>query len=211
MQVSLAQVSLTKGNNEDYWIAEGIFKEIDWKKEFPYDLYEKVLPSVVEELSSHVHYHRSSPYGGEDPNDTTVGDCHQWHGTSQSLRSSLILVWHLEQFPYQKYPELKARFVSEFGMESFPNIRTVDSYISNKVARHTRSRVVEAHNKCGGAGRRLDAYVGENFRFESDLESWVYVTQLLQAESVGAAYRGWRREWRGEGKEYCGGVLVWQV
>ena len=73
------------GNNEDYWIAGGIFKEIDWRKEFPFQLYEEVLPSVVEKLAPQIVYHRSSPYGGEDPNDVTIGDCHQWHGKRSPL------------------------------------------------------------------------------------------------------------------------------
>ena len=33
----------------------------------------------------------------------------------------------------------------------------------------------------------------------------------MQAETLASAYRLWRREWRGRGREYTAGALVWQV
>lgn len=33
----------------------------------------------------------------------------------------------------------------------------------------------------------------------------------MQSEAVASAYRIWRRNWKGKGKEYSAGVLVWQV
>jgi len=41
--------------------------------------------------------------------------------------------------------------------------------------------------------------------------SYVYYTQIMQAETLGTAYRLWRRNWMGPGKEYTAGALVWQV
>jgi beta-mannosidase len=43
------------------------------------------------------------------------------------------------------------------------------------------------------------------------VDNHIYQTQLLQSEAVGTAYRSWKREWRGPGREYCGGALVWQL
>lgn len=43
------------------------------------------------------------------------------------------------------------------------------------------------------------------------MESYVYYTQVMQAETLAAAYRLWRRNWRGKGKEYTAGALVWQI
>lgn len=51
----------------------------------------------------------------------------------------------------------------------------------------------------------------ENFRHAFDMESYIYYTQAMQAECLAAAYRLWRREWRGRGKESTAGALVWQV
>ncbi|KAA8575758.1 hypothetical protein EYC84_004862 [Monilinia fructicola] len=33
----------------------------------------------------------------------------------------------------------------------------------------------------------------------------------MQAECLASAYRLWKRQWKGPGKEYCGGALVWQI
>ena len=43
------------------------------------------------------------------------------------------------------------------------------------------------------------------------LQSYVYYTQIMQAETLSSAYRLWRRNWKGKGKEYTAGALVWQV
>jgi len=66
-------------------------------------------------------------------------------------------------------------------------------------------------DKQDGFERRLELYLMENFRHAFDMESYIYYTQAMQAECLAAAYRLWRREWRGRGKESTAGALVWQV
>jgi len=66
-------------------------------------------------------------------------------------------------------------------------------------------------DKEDGFERRLELYLMENFRHAFDMESYIYYTQAMQAECLAAAYRLWRREWRGRGKESTAGALVWQV
>ena len=39
----------------------------------------------------------------------------------------------------------------------------------------------------------------------------LYYTQVMQAETLASAYRVWRRNWKGRGREYTAGALVWQV
>jgi beta-mannosidase len=71
------------GNNEDYMLADRWEWELDYSDEkgpwdktnFPArEIYERVLPAIVEKLGGDVPYWRSSPYGGKFANDTTVGD-----------------------------------------------------------------------------------------------------------------------------------------
>ena len=33
----------------------------------------------------------------------------------------------------------------------------------------------------------------------------------MQAETLACAYRLWKRNWKGKGREYTAGALVWQV
>lgn len=51
----------------------------------------------------------------------------------------------------------------------------------------------------------------ENFRHAFDMDSYVYYTQIMQAEALATAYRFWRRNWCGKGREYTAGALVWQM
>ncbi|RFU36289.1 hypothetical protein B7463_g34, partial [Scytalidium lignicola] len=202
-------LAIWAGNNEDYMLAERWGWEYDPKDEKgPWDktdfpariIYEHVLPEICERLAGSVPYWRSSPYGGAFSNYTTVGDTHIWD------------VWHDKMAPYQEYKAYTSRFVSEFGFESAPDLRTLHKAITNPKERHWQSRTFDAHDKGPGHQRRYGMYSGENFRFKMNpLEDFVYSTQFLQAEAMKYAYNHWRREFRGPGEENCSGILVWQL
>lgn len=201
------------GNNEDYQYqeSEGLTYDPEnkdaesWlKTNFPARyIYEKLLPEVCKELVPDTYYHPGSPFGGTDTRDPTVGDIHQWN------------VWHGTQEKYQNWDQLAGRFVSEFGMEAFPDVRTVDGYLpkgKDDEDRYSQSEIVDWHNKADGHERRLALYLVENIRYSPEpLEYFIYCTQLMQAECLSSAYRLWRRQWKGPGREYCGGALVWQI
>ncbi|KAF8529175.1 glycoside hydrolase family 2 protein [Hysterangium stoloniferum] len=198
------------GNNEDYQLAESLNLTLDYSDEtsdfkktnFPgRHIYERVLPEITNRLSD-IYYHRGSPYSGygKDTTDRTFG----------CVRTNIVLKGTQE--PWQNWDILSGRFVSEFGMEGFPNMRTVDYWLDgNKEERHPQSRTMDVHNKAANWQRRLEGYLIENFKHAFDIESYVYYTQIMQAETLASAYRLWRREWRGHGKEYCAGALVWQI
>jgi beta-mannosidase len=114
--------------------------------------------------------------------------------------------------PYQDYKKFTARFISEFGFESPPDIRTINKAITDPRERHSQSRTFDAHDKGPGNVRRYGMYMAENYRFKmSPLADYIYCAQFLQAEAMRYAYNLWRREFRGPGEEYCAGVLVWQL
>ncbi|KAF8195946.1 beta-mannosidase [Mycena galopus ATCC 62051] len=164
-------------------------------------IYERLLPAVVEEFSD-IFYHRGSPYSGQGKvtTDPAYGDIHQWN------------VWHGTQEPWHNWDILAGRFVSEFGMQGYPNIRTVDYWLDgDKSERYPQSRTNNNHNKAAGFERRLELYLVENFKHSFEMESYVYATQVMQAEVLAAAYRLWRRNWGGKGREYTAGALVWQI
>lgn len=121
-------------------------------------------------------------------------------------------VWHGKMAPYQDYKAYTSRFVSEFGFESAPDLRTLHKAITNPKERHWQSRTFDAHDKGPGHQRRYGMYSGENFRFRMNpFEDFVYSTQFLQAEAMKYAYNHWRREFRGPEEENCSGILVWQL
>ncbi|KAJ4290785.1 Beta-mannosidase B [Collariella sp. IMI 366227] len=202
------------GNNEDYQYQEqnGLTYDYEnkdaesWlKTDFPARyIYEKTLLDACADLIPNTYYHPGSPWGqGRDTTDATVGDIHQWN------------VWHGSQEKYQNFDKLVGRFVSEFGMEAFPSVKTIDAFLplgKDDPDRYPQSSTVDFHNKADGHERRIALYLVENMRYAPDpLEQFVYCTQLMQAECLASAYRLWKREWRGPGREYCGGALVWQT
>uniref|UniRef100_A0A8H7N2Y5 Beta-mannosidase B n=1 Tax=Bionectria ochroleuca TaxID=29856 RepID=A0A8H7N2Y5_BIOOC len=198
------------GNNEDYMCAdEDRCWDVDWSDTTgPWDnttfpareIYERTLPAVVADSGTEVPYWTSSPYGGESANDPTVGDTHCWD------------VWHGKMSPYQDFKAYTSRFISEFGFESAPSLRTLHRAITSPSERHAQSRTFDVHDKGPGHQRRYPMYMGENYRFRMNpLKDFVYCTQFLQAEAMAYAYNCWRREFRGPGEENCAGVLVWQL
>ncbi|KAJ1326169.1 beta-mannosidase [Microdochium nivale] len=202
------------GNNEDYQIAEDNKLTCNWEDKDPQSwlktnfparyIYELLLPSVCKEMIPGTFYHPGSPWGApKQSDDLTVGDVHQWN------------IWHGSQSRYQEAVKLTGRFISEFGMEAFPSVKTIDSYLplgKDDPDRYPQSATVDFHNKADGHERRLALYLVENMRYTvASMEDYVYSTQLMQAECLSSCYRIWRREWAGVGKERCAGVLVWQI
>ncbi|KAL8658572.1 MAG: hypothetical protein Q9226_000906 [Calogaya cf. arnoldii] len=201
------------GNNEDYQYRETENLDYDpqdrdpesWlKSNFPARyIYEKLLVDVTQALIPNTYYHIGSPFGGKSTTDPTVGDIHQWN------------VWHGTQESYQTWDKLVGRFVSEFGMEAFPSISTIDSYLPNgkdDPDRYAQSSTVDFHNKAVGHERRLATYLEENIPYSHEpFDYYIYCTQLMQAECLATAFRLWKREWKGRSREYCGGALVWQL
>ncbi|KAH7070031.1 glycoside hydrolase superfamily [Paraphoma chrysanthemicola] len=201
------------GNNEDYQIVEryGLKYDVDdhdpqsWlKTDFPARyIYEHLLPKIVDEESFGTPYHPSSPFGdGKSTTlkvDPTVGDVHQWN------------VWHGTMEPYQRLPEMGGRFVSEFGMEAYPHVSTLERCITSEENRYPGSMAMDFRNKAIGHERRLVSYVAENFRIKYDLEGFTHLTQVIQADAMSWSYKAWRRQWGSPGKRTCGGILVWQL
>ncbi|KAJ7283262.1 glycoside hydrolase [Mycena rebaudengoi] len=202
-------IALFCGNNEDYQMV------LQWGdvKSFPaIKIYEEVLPEVVTALTGPqpIPYHRGSPYGGKgwDTADPTIGDVHQWN------------IWGGKEFLYQDYVKLGGRFVSEFGIPSIPEMKTVDYWMdgAGEEQRHAQSALMAQHCRAGSFERRLAILMNENFRVTTGPPyrlrvggRYVYNTQLMQSEAVSYAYQVWRRKWGGKGKEYTAGVLVWQL
>ncbi|KAK6438538.1 hypothetical protein LTR95_005252, partial [Oleoguttula sp. CCFEE 5521] len=201
-------LAIYAGNNEDYQVQESYKLTYDYedkdpqswlKTDFPARyIYEKLLPDVVAAQSPHIPYHPGSPWGdGKISSNPTVGDMHQWN------------VWHGTQEKYQIFDTLGGRFNSEFGMEAFPHIDTIKHYVTDPSQLYPQSHMIDFHNKADGHERRIATYLVENFRTQTDLEKFIHLTQLSQAEALMFGYRGWRQQW-GQ-KRFCGGALVWQL
>ncbi|KAI7973455.1 hypothetical protein EIK77_000076 [Talaromyces pinophilus] len=207
-------IALWCGNNEDYAIAvlgkvEYDPNETDQKalqqSQFPARLYyEVLLPQVCNELTPGIPYWPGSPFGGSYINSDKEGDVHQWY------------VWHLTKYPYQDYPRLGGRFVTEFGLQSAPSRKAVQQFFPEGATlenrNYTEDEYMVWHNKGRGGQENIEKYMKDNIAVNTTtLAGYIYSTQLVQSEGLSTAYRSWRRDWQGPGKEYCAGALVWQL
>jgi len=193
------------GNNEDYQIAgatgryDANLTPEENADRFPARLiYERLLPDVCATLDPTRPYWPGSPYGGHDGSDQTVGDRHTWD------------IWHGRVAPYQEYAAYHGRFVSEFGMQAFPDRATIEAF-APPADRYPQSRTLDHHNKATDGPRRLAVYLNDNVRVPADLDGYIYATQLVQAEALTSAIRAWRRRWGGPGRYQTAGALVWQL
>ena len=186
------------GNNEiesawDHWG--------DFQKETPYlradyiRLFEEVLPKAVQEADGEIFYWHSSPSSGgcfDNPDDANRGDTHYWD------------VWH-GQKPFTDYRKYFFRFCSEFGFQSFPCAKTVNSFTLED-DRNIFSRVMESHQKNDAANGKMLYYLSENLRYPKDLTHLLYASQVLQGMAIKYGVDHWRRN-RGR----CMGTLYWQI
>lgn len=204
-----ACMALWCGNNEDYMIAESqglAGPGIPAERFEARVIYEKLLPEVCAALDPDRAYWPGSPFTpGDDvkSSDVTVGDRHSWE------------VWHQQMLPYQRYGDVQARFVSEFGMQSHPSLALLESVLPED-ERFPESRTVQWHNKAGSptgpdGHRRLAVYLADNLRVGPTLAEHVYATQFVQAEAMRVAYQDFRRRWQRPGARAVGGALVWQL
>lgn len=186
------------GNNEmetgwHHWgdfNQESNYLRMDYVKMFEY-----ILPKAVKKCDSQTFYWPSSPSSGgcfDFPDDESRGDAHYWE------------VWH-GQKPFTDYRKHFFRFCSEFGFQSFPNRKTVETY-TTKEDQNIFSKVMESHQKNGSANGKILYYISENFRYPGSFDSLLYVSQILQGIAIKSGVEHWRRN-RGR----CMGALYWQL
>lgn len=193
-----ASLALWCGNNEmeyawEYW--EGYRDHSDALRQDYLKLFEEIIPEEVAREDDTVFYWPSSPSGGGQFKDLLtdgIGDCHYWE------------VWHGEK-PFTDYENHNFRFCSEFGFQSFPELKTIESFTLPE-DRNIFTRVMESHQKNGVANGKILKYISDNFRYPSNLDNLAYVSQIMQGIAMKSGVDHWRRH-RGE----CMGALYWQL
>jgi beta-mannosidase len=140
------------GNNEmeEGWVYWGFDKVVPGLKTFYLKLFEDILPSCVSEFDGNRPYWPSSPSSGGkflNPDSADYGDSHYWK------------VWH-DGYPLESYREFDSRFMSEFGFESFPDIKTVKTFCPEDQMVYN-SEIMENHQK-NSAGNQIPALSGRS-------------------------------------------------
>jgi len=157
------------------------------------NLFQKILPDAVKKYDPSRAYWSSSPSSGVGkPADLKNGDEHYWG------------VWWGKE-PFKNYKTHIARFMSEYGFQSFPELKTVKKYALPKDF-DINSEVMNSHQRSSIGNETIEHYLLRHYRKPKDFESFLYVSQVLQAEGIKQAIEGHRRA-----KPYCMGSLYWQL
>lgn len=157
------------------------------------DIFHKVLPEVVNQYDPQRFYWGSSPSSGlgiED--DGPNGDKHYWG------------VWWGKE-PFKSYATEIARFMSEYGFQSFPDIHTVRKYAIPEDY-DIYSEVMKSHQRSSIGNGTIEYYMDQEYDKPKDFESFLYVNHVLQAEGIKFGLEGHRRA-----MPYCMGSLYWQL
>ncbi len=189
-------LALWCGNNE----MEDFVKQETWVTEKRQSadyikMYEYIFPKILKQEDPDAFYWPSSPSSGgsfDIPNDPNRGDVHYW------------AVWHGLK-PFTDYRNYLFRYVSEFGFQSFPAMATIESFTEPE-DRNPFSYVMEKHQRNASANGRIAEYLSQTYLYPTSFDSFVYASQLLQAQAMQYGVEHWRRH-RGR----CMGAIVWQL
>lgn len=193
-----ASLALWCGNNEN---DEG-WHNWGWKNRFGADsaqawqnyvtLFRELLPSLVEQYDPQHSYLSSSPvFGWGKKESMTHGDSHYWG-----------IWWGME--PFDVYNQKVPRFMSEYGFQGFLPMNSLKKCIPvNEL--YLGSPSMKAHQKHPKGYETIQTYMEREYHVPKDLETYNYVSQLLQAYGMKTGMDAHRRA-----KPYCMGSLYWQ-
>lgn len=193
-----ASLALWCGNNEMDWGWESW----GWDTEAYRDLREayrkffyETLPDWVASFDPDTPYWYSSPSSGtpfKDANSNDQGDAHYWE------------VWHGAKL-FSAYREQYPRFMSEFGFQSLPPLKTIASYASEDHWNLT-DYMIEHHQRSHYASALFMGQMAMHYMMPVDFPSLVYLTMVLQAEGIRYGVEHWRRH-----NHRVSGTLYWQL
>lgn len=191
-----ACLGLWCGNNEmETQTLDGAWEPSEKQKYDYIKLFEYIIPNILEEEDPAAFYWPSSPSSGgnyDNPWDETRGDTHYWD------------VWHGNK-PFTEYRKFRFRYLSEFGFQSFPCLKSVEAFTEEE-DRNIFSRVMEMHQRNCAANGKIMNYLSAMYLYPKNFEQLLYASQLLQADAIRYGVEHFRR-YRGQ----CMGAVVWQL
>jgi beta-mannosidase len=191
-----ASLAVWCGNNEmEMFVDMGQWLSSAKQRSDYIKMYEYIFPQVLAEHDPKTFYWPSSPSSGggfDEPNDPSRGDVHYWD------------VWHGNK-PFTDYRNYYYRYLSEFGFQSFPCLKTVESFTLPE-DRNIFSWIMEKHQRNDAANGKIMNYMAQTFLYPTNFDILLYASQLLQAEAIKYGVEHFRR-YRGR----CMGAIYWQL
>jgi beta-mannosidase len=190
-----ASLALWCGNNEIEQVPKEITKTPKRKKAYE-DVFYKILPNAVEAYDGITTYWPSSPHNPDGyekgHNNEGAGDSHFWD------------VWHMRR-PVKRYEEMKFRFCSEFGMQSYSSPEVAATYCLPENF-NVFGPEMENHQKNSAGNFIIMDYVARLYRFPKGFAELSYLSQLNQAHCMKIGVEHFRRC-----MPRTMGALYWQI
>ncbi len=166
------------------------------------EFFEENLPNLVGEYDATRDYWPSSPSNSgfrnqikfSDSNSPDKGDSHFWK------------VWH-GGAPFNSYRKFNSRFMSEYGFESFPSIKTIKTFCPPEQF-DFYSPIMKNHQKNSAGNKKIMRYMKRRFSIPSEFTQQIILSQITQAEAIEYGVEHWRRN---RNDFHCMGSLYWQL
>ncbi len=157
------------------------------------DIFLDILPGAVKKYDPDRSYWASSPQSGDTVVSHSIdGDKHDWR------------VW-FHKVPFTEYHKNPARFVSEYGFQSFPELKTIKKYALPEDY-DIESEVMQSHQRSFIGNKQIKYYLEQDYRKPKDFESFIYTGLVLQAEGIWTGIEGHRMN-----MPNTMGSLYWQL
>ncbi|HUS13073.1 MAG TPA: glycoside hydrolase family 2 protein, partial [Pyrinomonadaceae bacterium] len=85
--------------------------------------------------------------------------------------------------PFSEYEKQHPRFMSEYGFQSFPQLETVNTY-TVPADHDINAPVMMAHQRHPRGNQLIREYMLREYPEPKDFESFLYVSQVLQAQGI---------------------------
>ena len=157
-------------------------------------LFHQLLPAIVKEYDADRFYMHGSPYEANwgRPHSWKIADSHNW-GT-----------WY-GQKPFESFDNEIPRFMSEYGFQAFPEMKTIATFAEPKDYA-LESDVMNAHQKASIGNYLIKKTMALYYDVPEDFEELVYKGLVLQGFGIRHGIEAHRRN-----RPYCMGTLYWQL
>ncbi len=196
-----ASLAFWCGNNE---VEEGL-KFWGWHKQYPpevmqswfagYDkTFRQLIPSLLYQFDGTRSYTHSSPYipNWGKPETFAVSDVHDWG------------LWY-GHLPFEALADRLPRFASEFGFQSFPEMKVIRSFAPEDQW-NPESDIMKVHQKASTGNSLIKKYMNMYYHEPKSFEDFVYISLVMQGNGMEESVEAMRR-----GRPYCMGALYWQI
>jgi beta-mannosidase len=108
--------------------------------------------------------------------------------------------------PFSRYEHHNSRFVTEYGFQSFPEMNTIEAFTEPSDRTSIFTPVMLAHQKNNEGNSIIHDYLLKDYPEPKDFASFLYVSQVLQAEGIKIGAEHLRRE-----RPRTMGSIYWQL